>query len=266
MIESGEVEVLRGETRVSRLGPGEIFGEMALVTGAPRTATVKALGTVKLLALDKPDYDELLQELPEIRKKIRDLVAERSGDLAARSLVTRDQADAWKVAAASHITDADLTPTSREIQETAKAHGAAALGIWLGILLDGIPESLVIGTSVHGFSSFAWPLIAGVFLANLPEAMSSSMVMRRQNYSILKIFLMWTSITAVTGVGAMAGNMFLQQISPWHFTIIAGAAAGAMLTMIAETMLPEAYEQGGAVVGLSTLMGFLAALFVKSIA
>ena len=76
---------------------------------------------------------------------------------------------------------------------------------------------------------------------------------------------MWSSITVATAAGALIGNLFLGDLSANGFAVIEGAAAGAMLTMIAETMLPEAYENGGAVVGLSTLAGFLAALFVKSL-
>ena len=159
----------------------------------------------------------------------------------------------------------DFTPTSLEIDKAVQAFGPATLGIWLGILLDGIPESLVIGISVNEHTGAPWALVAGVFLANLPEAMSSSVVMQNQKYNIKKIILMWSSIRIMTAVGALVGNLFLQNLSHSHLAILQGIAAGAMLTMIAETMLPEAYEQGGAIVGLSTLFGFLTALFVKSI-
>jgi len=110
--------------------------------------------------------------------------------------------------------------------------------------------------------------IAGVFLANLPEAMSSAVTMKRQGSSFGKIFWMWMSLCVMTGVGALVGAL----IFPAHpegallylISGVEGLAAGAMLTMIAETMLPEAFEQGGGtIVGLSTLIGFLAALGIK---
>jgi zinc transporter ZupT len=69
----------------------------------------------------------------------------------------------------------------------------------------------------------------------------------------------------LTGLGATLGNIFLAGASRFTFALFEGCAAGAMLVMVAETMLPEAYEQGGAVVGLSTLFGFLAALLVRSV-
>ena len=165
----------------------------------------------------------------------------------------------------TYLKNLDLTPTSLEIDKAVQKHPAATLGIWLGILLDGIPESLVIGISVTVDGALPWALVAGVFLSNLPEAMSSSVVMRNHKFARSKIILMWTSITLMTAIGAVVGNLFFQSYSDYFIAIIRGTAAGAMLTMIAETMLPEAYEQGGVIVGLATLAGFIAALYVKSI-
>jgi len=110
--------------------------------------------------------------------------------------------------------------------------------------------------------------IAGVFLANLPEAMSSAVTMKRQGSSSGKIFWMWMSLCVMTGMGALVGALIFpahpEGALRYFISGIEGLAAGAMLTMIAETMLPEAYEQGGGtIVGLSTLIGFLAALGIK---
>jgi zinc transporter ZupT len=69
----------------------------------------------------------------------------------------------------------------------------------------------------------------------------------------------------LTGVGAFLGAIFFQGVSPTIFALMEGVAAGAMLTMIAETMLPEASHMGGAVTGISTLLGFLAAIFFKTL-
>ncbi len=200
-----------------------------------------------------------------MKKTLEALMDERSRDLLKMSFVSKDKVKEWRKKAADYLKNQDLTPSSLEINKAVEKHGPATLGIWLGILLDGIPESLVIGILVTIDRGLPWALVAGVFLSNLPEAMSSSVVMRSQNYSKAKIILMWTSITVMTAIGAIIGNMFLQSQSHYLLGVIRGTAAGAMLTMIAETMLPEAYEQGGAIVGLATLAGFLAALYVKSI-
>jgi zinc transporter ZupT len=87
--------------------------------------------------------------------------------------------------------------------------------------------------------------------------------MRKQKMSNLKIMGMWTSIMVVAGISAFMGNVFFSNVSPVTFAIVDGMAAGAMLTMIAETMLPEAFHIGGSVTGLSALAGFLATLLFK---
>jgi len=77
--------------------------------------------------------------------------------------------------------------------------------------------------------------------------------------------VMWASLMIITGIGAYLGNIFFFGAPQFLFVIIQGIAAGAMLTMIAETMLPEAFHKGGAITGFSTLLGFLAALFFKTL-
>ena len=76
---------------------------------------------------------------------------------------------------------------------------------------------------------------------------------------------MWASLMILTGFGAYLGNIFFVDAPGFLFAIVQGIAAGAMLTMIAETMLPEAYHKGGTITGFSTLLGFLAALFFKTL-
>jgi zinc transporter ZupT len=141
------------------------------------------------------------------------------------------------------------------------------MAIWLGILLDGIPESMIIGMLSASVTGVSLAFISGVFLANLPEAMSSAVSMRRSDMKIGRIMTMWGSLCLFTGLGAVLGAVLLpaDPVGTAFYWIagIEGLAAGAMLTMIAETMLPEAFEQGGAIVGFSTLLGFLAALLVK---
>jgi len=146
-----------------------------------------------------------------------------------------------------------------------KKAGAAALAIWLGILLDGIPESIVIGSSLLTLGTISISLLAGLFLSNFPEALSSSVGLREQNYSKTKILIMWSSIMFATGIGAIAGNVLFEGVNHSVLALVDGLAAGAMLTMIAETMLPEAFHLGGSVTGLSTLTGFLTTIACKFI-
>ncbi|MGB5538247.1 MAG: hypothetical protein WBN08_20370, partial [Thiogranum sp.] len=140
----------------------------------------------------------------------------------------------------------------------------APLAIWLGILLDGIPESLVIGASLT-YHEISLALIAGLFLSNYPEALFSSIGMQQQGFSVTRIITMWTSLMLLTGMGAALGSLFFIGAGDLALSLIEGLAAGAMLTMIAQTLLPDAYFKGGSIIGLATLMGFLTALFFKSI-
>jgi zinc transporter ZupT len=156
-------------------------------------------------------------------------------------------------------------PSAAEMAKAVKEHGGAPLAIWLGIFLDGIPESLVIGSSLLTGHGVSYSLIAGLFLSNYPEALSSSVGMRQQGMSFVRVVLMWSSLMLVTGVFSAVGNAFFVGAPPTLFSLIEGIAAGAMLTMIAETMMPEAYLKGGSVVGLSTLGGFLVAILFSAI-
>jgi len=153
-------------------------------------------------------------------------------------------------------------------------HGgvSAALGIWLGILIDGLPESLVIGILVNTASTGSLvTFVVGVFIANFPESMSSAGIMFEHGFRRPVILAMWASICLMTGIGAFAGAKIFSPGSTDNPVVediigcIEGLCGGAMLTMIANTCLPEAFEQGGNVTGLSTLFGFLTAIAVSTV-
>lgn len=257
LVETGDVEVTKDGEDVAKLGSGDSFGEMSLLTGEPRSATVTASSEVRAWEVIKDDFDRLLSSSPALREALENLADQRLPEHADHK--------SWHKEVRRHVNAVSVAVTERDIREAAEAHsgGGAAFAIWLGILLDGIPESAVIGASlIH--RKVSWALIIGLFLSNLPEAMSSAVGMRAQKASISKIMWMWISLMLLTGIGALFGNLFFQEASHSMFALFEGIAAGAMLVMVAETMLPEAYEQGGGVVGLSTLFGFLATLFVNS--
>jgi len=268
-IVDGEVEIVReGTDTVAVLGAHDTFGEMALLSDTRRSATARARTRTRVLQVLYADFERLLTESVELREAVRELVAGRVDDLARKA--PGYEADRWKDESLKHLEHLSLEVSEAEIEEagySAHAGGGAALAIWLGIGLDGIPESLIIGMLAAGTGGMSLAFIAGVFLANLPEAMSSAVGMRAGGMSAPKIFWMWTSLCLMTGLGAALGVLlFPEHPAGGHYAlvyVIEGLAAGAMLTMIAETMLPEAYEHGGAIVGFSTLLGFLTALLIK---
>jgi CRP-like cAMP-binding protein len=265
LIDEGELEVIRGGARVAILTPGETVGEMAVVTGAPRTATIRALEPARLFYIPKPAFDQLVQSAARVRDRVSELITLRTEDLKQRLLVSHSEADEWQASAAQMLSTQHDRATPDEIRHAAQERGGAVLGIWLGNLLDAIPEALVLGATITAVGSLSWPLMAGIFLNNFPEAMSASGIMHVAGMSRRRILLMWGSVVVISGICAPLGNALLTGASETTLGVVEGTAAGAMLVMIAETTLPEAYERGGAIVGLSTLLGFLAALAVKSI-
>jgi len=267
IVDRGEIDILdenNSSARIATLKSGDVFGEMAIITGAPRTATAVAATDTDIWLISKGNFEVLLRKSPKLAEPFKNLVKDRISDLQDRDFIAPEKADDWYSTAVKNIDKEISAPSQSEIIEAASSHGGAPLAIWLGILLDGIPESLVIGSSlIH--TSISFSLIAGLFLSNFPEALSSSVGMREQKYSSQKIFWMWTSLMVLTGIGAFFGSIFFVGAPHYLFAVVEGVAAGAMLTMIAETMLPEAYHKGGAITGFATLLGFLAAIFFKTL-
>lgn len=265
---SGEVSVNVHQAdgrveEIASLGAGNTFGEIGVLGDFPRTADVVAKTNVVTYKISKDDVHDVFGKLPELKERLSKLSNERVDALDKESHQINRK---WQEEAYDQLDKSTSGVTIDEIHQ--ESHGSnAALAIWLGILIDGIPESLVIGMLAASATGMSVAFIAGVFLANLPEAMSSAVSMRAQGMKLTQIYLMWGSICILTGVGAYLGaTLFPANPTGLMFNFvlgIEGLAAGAMLTMIAETMLPEAFEQGGAIVGLSTLGGFLSALVVK---
>lgn len=276
-IVNGNVRVMRGIDRelktIAELGAGDTFGEIALISDQTRTGTVIAIDDVDVYALPKSDFEYLLKRSLAMQNASKKLVSERLQDIQEKDGSFKQEALLWQEKALKNLEHFSLPVTDKDMETEVKEHKeSAAMAIWLGIALDGIPESLVIGMLVVASAAtnqaMSIAFIAGVFLANLPEAMSSAVTMQRQGSSVKKIFWMWMSLCIMTGVGAMLGSLIFpadpQGMLRYYISGIEGMAAGAMLTMIANTMLPEAFEQGGStIVGLSTLAGFIAALCVK---
>ncbi len=276
-IAAGKVQVTRGAApdakTIAELGEGETFGEIALISDQPRTATVRAIGDVEVYALQKTDFEQLLKQSPAMQDASRILVAERLQDIQEKDGSFKQEARQWQEEALQNLDRLSFPVVEKDLEKEVQEHKeSAALAIWLGIALDGIPESLVIGMLVVVAAAANQPMsiafIAGVFLANLPEAMSSAVTMQRQGTSVKRIFWMWMSLCLMTGIGALLGALIFpadpQGALRYFISGIEGMAAGAMLTMIANTMLPEAFAQGGStIVGLSTLVGFITALCVK---
>jgi zinc transporter, ZIP family len=145
--------------------------------------------------------------------------------------------------------------------------GAAAssgLALVLGALLDGIPESAAIGISLIGGGGVGIAMVAAVFLSNIPESMSATTGLKASGRSTGWILGLWGLVVGASTLASVAGYSLLGGASEETVAFIQTFAAGAILTMLADTMLPEAVEHAGRLVGLMTVLGFAVAFFISA--
>lgn len=135
--------------------------------------------------------------------------------------------------------------------------------IVLGALMDGIPESTAIGVSLLGGRGVGTAVVAAVFLSNVPESMSAATGLRKAGRSTTYIMGLWGAVVLASTVAAVVGFAVLGGASENVIAGIQAFAAGAILTMLADTMMPEAFEHGGSVVGLVTVLGFALAFLLS---
>ena len=143
--------------------------------------------------------------------------------------------------------------------------GGSSLGIVLGSVLDGIPESMVIGLTIFEGGAVGAAYLAAVFISNLPESISSSSGLLTGGWEKSRILWMWVAIALVSGLASLAGYGLFQDSPPDTVAFVLAFAAGAILTMLAETMMPEAFEHGGKWVGVVTTLGFAVAFTIHTL-
>lgn len=142
------------------------------------------------------------------------------------------------------------------------AQSALVIPLLLGIILDGIPESLVIGLGILEGGTVSLAMLVAVFISNLPEAIAGTSGLRAGGSSNAKILLLWVFIAVVCALATVAGYALFGGVSEFTLAFVQAFAAGAILTMLANSMMPEAFEQGGKLAGLMTVFGFSVAVLV----
>jgi CRP-like cAMP-binding protein len=256
-VEAGEVLVVHPDRpwHATRSRQGDAFGARSFATGLRRAGTAISVGPSRLWVIRRRDLDHLLHEYPHLRQAWAAQVHAAS----TRSYVERahgydpETADRVIEAAYDSVKHGRVPPELRRLAITS----AAAIAIWLGLLLDGIPEALAIGSSIE--RGIAVALVAGMMISNVPEALASSRGMAEQGMPWSRIYQMWGGQVIAAGLAGAIGAVAFARASEGTFAFIDGIAAGAIITVAAETMLPEAYERSGALTGLAALFGFLAA-------
>jgi zinc transporter, ZIP family len=152
---------------------------------------------------------------------------------------------------------------SQHQQPSQEQHSGSGLAIAMGALLDGVPESVVLGISLIGGGGVSTAVVAAVFISNLPEGLSSAAGMKKSGRSPEYIFGVWGSIAAASALSAAAGYLLLGSAPAGVVAVITAIAGGAILTMIADTMIPEAFETTRDWTGLITSAGFVVAAVIS---
>ena len=264
IVARGQVDVMaeigsgdgQAEHKLATLGPGQAFGEMALLSGGARTATVRAADEADLLEIGREDFERLVAA----DDRLADAVERLSHDRAITNLSAGGSNPAtWAKVASGSLEHLSRSEANKMLAET--GHGAG-LAIVLGNILDTIPGCLVIGAKFSGMASLSLTLILGMFLGGIPEAAASAAMLRKAGYQPNAIFALWSAVLLAGVVAAAAGKLFIASADSEIAIFSQALAGGAVLALISHAMIPEAIDEGGSLVVLPTVAGFLFALYL----
>ena len=137
--------------------------------------------------------------------------------------------------------------------------------IAVGALLDGIPESVVLGLGLITGGGVSPAMLAAVFISNVPEGLSSTAGMKKSGRSAAYVFGVWGGIAVLCGIASLVGYSALENAPAGVIAFITATAAGAILAMLADTMIPEAFEEHHLLSGLIASLGFLTAFTISEL-
>ena len=211
IVARGEIEILEAngsngvppDQPIASLREGEAFGEMALLSDSPRTATARSAGDVELLEIDRKDFERLVAEDQVLARAVEQL----SHDWALNNLSAGTPgAASWAAIASSSLERVTQREANRLLTEG--GHGSG-IPIILGNVLDTIPGCLVIGSTFHGFGTLSLTLMLGMFIGGIPEAAASAATLRRAGFRPAAIFGLWSTVLVAGTLAAAVGNEFI---------------------------------------------------------
>jgi len=145
-----------------------------------------------------------------------------------------------------------------------RAPQGQGLSIVLGAVLDGIPESIVLGAMILAGGAVSPAFFAAVLLSNVPEGFSASADLRQEGHPTAWIIRLWVIVVVASGLSAALAYAVLDAAGP-AIPFVQAFAAGGLITMLVDTMIPEAYEDSGERAGLVTVLGFALAFVLSAI-
>ncbi|HLX94038.1 MAG TPA: cyclic nucleotide-binding domain-containing protein [Puia sp.] len=241
---------------IAKLGPGNAFGEMGLISGSPRTATILSSEGAEVLELEAKDFNELMESDPVLSRAVSHLSHER----AIKNLTASgSNPSTWAKVAMDNIRHISRGEQNKLLQDAGKGAGMA---IVLGNILDTIPGCLVIGASFKSFGDLSFTLMLGMFLGGIPESAVSAAMLSRAGYKAKKIFLLWSAVLIAGMAAAVMGKELIGTSESMTAVFCEAVSGGAVLALVTHAMIPEAIHEGGSIVVLPTVAGFLFSLFL----
>ena len=191
------------------------------------------------------------------------LISAVSFELAEESFALGDQgvtALALGLGALTYyVADRFVSGRSKRGREGRNASPQAGTALALGAFLDGIPEQLVLGVGIASGDGVGIGLLVAIFVSNLPEAIGSASDMRRAGRPDRAILRIWIAVAVICALATVVGYAIADAASDNFKAGIDGFAAGALLVMLVDSMIPEASREGGRAAGLLTVLGFAVA-------
>ena len=238
IVERGRVEVFAepnsdagstgaGANRIAELEPGNAFGEMALLSGQTRTATVRAIEDTGLLEIAKRDFERLIASDRLMARAVEHLSHERAITNLERH---GTNPSTWAGVASSSLAHLSRSEAQKMLTEAGASGG---LAIVFGNILDTIPGCLVIGSQFNGFAAVSFTLMLGMFLGGVPEAAASGAMLTRAGFRSATIFWLWSVVLAAGVLAAAIGNVYIGNSAPLTRVFLEGVAGGAVLGMVA---------------------------------
>jgi len=262
IVANGKVEVVDdtvGDARLlAELGEGQTFGEMALLSGGPRTATVMAIDATEVMEIERKDFRDLMAR----DRVVADTVQRLSYDRAIRNLSTGGtNPDLWAKVATASVEQLTRKDEDRILAEAAQGAG---LAIVFGSFLDTVPGCIVIGAKFSGLDhALPLTLILALFLSGIPEAAASCAMLLKAGFRPRRILMLWSTVIVAGVAAAVLSYVGLAGSESLAAVFCQALAGGAILGLTVHTLIPEAIDEGGSLVVLPTVAGFVIALYLS---
>lgn len=148
--------------------------------------------------------------------------------------------------------------SARSSVATGSGEGGSGMAMFLGALLDGIPEAFILGLGLALGGEISFAFLAAIFVSNVPQGLAGTTSLQEAGTSGRRVTVMWTLLTVACGAASLLGYLMADRLTDVG-TYARAFAGGAVLMMLADSMIPESYRHGGRLVGLLTVVGFLVA-------